>query len=262
MSFQQLGQRFEVEAPQFCLRLQLQTLQSSALGVETVVTTPRLPRAAQRHHDPHHPGTASGDQLAVAQDEFESALALDGNHAGANYAMAVLSWSTSQPREAESFFKKAMSASPDEAGIRRDYGRFLCSEGRNEEGMRQLEKVLAIPTHPDEAMAQAAAGVCVVESDPDRAEGFFRAALKAEPTLGAALYNMAVIQYDRGEYLSARAFLERYFASNRETPESLLYAARVETALGDQAVAEDYRMRLRTRFPQSPEVQEVLGTHE
>ena len=62
----QLGQRFEIEATEFCLRLQLQTLQSSALGVETVVTTPPLPCAAQRHHDPHHPGTASVDQLAVA----------------------------------------------------------------------------------------------------------------------------------------------------------------------------------------------------
>jgi len=56
-----------------------------------------------------------------------------------------------------------------------------------------------------------------------------------------------------GKRLPARGFIERYFQSAEDTPESLLLAVRIERALGNKNAEASYALRLRSKFPASPE---------
>jgi len=88
---------------------------------------------------------------------------------------------------------------------------------------------------------------------PAKAEKYFREALRINPKLSSALYQMARLSVDSGKRLSARGFIERYFQSAEDTPESLLLAVRIERALGNKNAEASYALRLRSKFPTSPE---------
>jgi type IV pilus assembly protein PilF len=56
---------------------------------------------------------------------------------------------------------------------------------------------------------------------------------------------MAEVSYRKGEYLRARAFLQRYEAVAPVNADSLAMGVKIETELGDQKAAERYRQLLR-----------------
>ena len=103
------------------------------------------------------------------------------------------------------------------------------------------------------------AGECLVTTgvDLDRAEKYFKAVLDVNPNISTALYYMADINYARQNFLSARGYIERFFSVHVETPESLLLATKIETALVAPDVAEDYARRLKAKFPSSDEVRQL-----
>ena len=68
---------------------------------------------------------------------------------------------------------------------------------------------------------------------------------------------LAKISYQTKRTLTARGFLERYFATGRQTAESLYLAVRVENAMGNKRLAIRYARRLKDAFPTSPEASRV-----
>jgi type IV pilus assembly protein PilF len=68
---------------------------------------------------------------------------------------------------------------------------------------------------------------------------------------------MARISLDSGQVLSARGFIERYFQAAEDTPESLLLAVKIERALRNKNAEASYALRLRGKFPTSPEARQL-----
>ena len=62
---------------------------------------------------------------------------------------------------------------------------------------------------------------------------------------------MGKLNYQQGQFLNARAFMQRYEAAAADTEESLLAAYRIETELGDTRAASEYRRKLIQQFPDS-----------
>jgi type IV pilus assembly protein PilF len=73
-----------------------------------------------------------------------------------------------------------------------------------------------------------------------------------------ALLQMLRLTHDQGEYLRARAYLQRFQQVNRHGPESLWLAIRVEHALGDKNAASSYGLALRNQFPDAPQTHAYL----
>jgi type IV pilus assembly protein PilF len=71
-----------------------------------------------------------------------------------------------------------------------------------------------------------------------------------DPNNVDALQQLAAVMYERGDYLNARAFIERRVSAGTANPEMLDLAARIEDKLGDRDGADGYRRRLRSEFPQ------------
>ncbi len=197
-------------------------------------------------------------QLDVAKEELDKALKIAPDHSQANNIMAVLQWRFKDYDKAERLFRKALASDEKNASAQHNYGAFLCDRGKITEGVRHFDAAAANPLYPYAAEVNLNAGVCLMKKPaPAAAEKYFREALRINPGLSGALYQMARISLDSGQALSARGFIERYFQSAEDTPESLLLAVKIEYALRNKNAEASYALRLRGKFPTSPEVAQL-----
>jgi len=73
---------------------------------------------------------------------------------------------------------------------------------------------------------------------------------------------MADVSYQTGNYLRARAFLQRYGSVGVWDENSLLLGYRIESKLGDVESADRYRLELLKRFPGSSQAGRVNGQEQ
>lgn len=197
-------------------------------------------------------------QLNVAKEELDKALKIVPDDPQANNIMAVLQWRLKEYDQAERSFKKALDSAPKNSSVRHNYGAFLCDRGKIDEAIKQFDIAASDPLYGLLAEVNLNAGICLMRKPaPVAAEKYFREALKNNPRLSGALFYMAKISLDSGKDLAARGFIERFFQSTDETPESLLLAVKIERALRNKDAEASYAIRLRGKFPNSPEAAQL-----
>ena len=64
---------------------------------------------------------------------------------------------------------------------------------------------------------------------------------------------MSQISYEKANYLSARAYLQRYLEISRHTSTSLWLGIKIERELGDKDALSSYILSLKNNFPDSIE---------
>lgn len=197
-------------------------------------------------------------QLAFAKEKLEKALSLDADDSQANNMMALLQWRLKDYDAAEHYFRRAVR-NESNAEAQNNFGAFLCDRGQVKEAEAWFDRAVANPLYKTPGIANQNAGLCFYNAKVyDKAEKYFRDALKADPRLPVSLDRMARISYASGRMLAARGFIQRYFqAAGPDTPEVLLLAVRVERALRNKDDEASYAVRLRGKFPTSPEAQEL-----
>jgi type IV pilus assembly protein PilF len=198
------------------------------------------------------------NQLDIAIEELDKALASDSDNSQANNMMALLQIRLKNDDKAERHFRKALSRQSDNAEARNNYGVFLCERGRLDEAEKQFKAALANPLYKTPEIANINAGSCLQKKNaPEMAEKYFRSALQINSKSPVALYQMALISFTAKQFLPARAFIQRYLELGNDTPESLLLAVRIEHALGAIDAQTQYSSRLRGKFPDSPEAKQL-----
>lgn len=197
-------------------------------------------------------------QLHVARSEIELALALKNNYAPAHHAMALLQQKFGDARLARKHYVRAAKLDAESFRIRNDYGQFLCAQGQTEDGVAQFYNALENPLNIRRDLSNLGAGQCHVRGENWKtAEQYLRTALKINPGLRQAIYSLVRASFELGEYLSARAYLERFLQRSRPTAELLLYGFQIEKRLGADDTAQRYAKRLRNLFPESREARRL-----
>ena len=69
---------------------------------------------------------------------------------------------------------------------------------------------------------------------------------------------MASLKFRTEDYLQARAFVQRFLATNQATPDALYLAVRTEDELDDNQAREEYANQLLREFPESAAARRVL----
>jgi len=204
-------------------------------------------------------GYMQSGRLDFAKDYIEKALEIDANNSQANNVMAIVQWKLKDYGAADKYFRKAVREDPNNSAAQNNYGVFLCEQGKIDKAVRRFEKATDNALYKTPAEANLNAGLCLMKKPaPEQAEKYFKAALKADPRLPGALYHIAVINFEAGRAFPARAFIERYFAATRnDTPESLMLAIKIERALGAKDAEASYALRLRSRYPDSPQAKNL-----
>ena len=197
-------------------------------------------------------GYLNQGELETALDKLRRALELDPQSVDAHTLMGVLHERIGRTELAEQHYRRALELKPDGGSVNNNYGTFLCGSGRYAEAQPHFERAVQDPFYRTPAVAYANGGFCALKSgDSARAERLLRAALELEPQNPPALYELARLNFDRGDLMRARAFLQRYESVAPAEAEALQLGIRIEEAIGDRAAAARYRQQLREQFPDS-----------
>ncbi len=195
-------------------------------------------------------------QYAIALRKLKQALEADADSAEAHNMIALLYERLGEVGLAQEHYSQAVRLEPDNPFVRNAFGSFLCQQKKYAEAEDQFQRALRNPLYPTPWVANTNAGLCARRGgDTAKAESYFRQALTANPRFAPALFQMADLSFEQDNYMSSRAYLQRYLSEAEHTARSLWLGVRVEDGLGDQNAVASYKMLLRAKFPDAPEVQ-------
>jgi type IV pilus assembly protein PilF len=199
------------------------------------------------------------DNLSEAKEKIERALSQNPRNANAHATAGLLYSRIGDIDKADSHFDRAVSLDGENPEILNSYAAFLCSHGRYDRGEKIALRAATNQLYKTPEVAYLNAGNCARNGGKLKsAEENYRRALGTRPRFGAALFQMADLEYAQTEYLSARAFLERYLTVARTDASTLWLAVRIERSLGNAIAAKDYARRLKNDYPNAPETRELL----
>ena len=193
---------------------------------------------------------SKGD-LKLAEEKLKRAITQAPRLALAHSGLGMVYARRGVDDGADREFREALSLEPDNPDTLNNYASFLCSKGNVDKAEEMLVKAAQNRDYAHPELAWTNAGVCLRTRAPDKAEQYFREALKVNPQFPDALAHFALLSYDKQDYLRARGFLQRYEAVAAPTAETLWLRWKTEAALGDPAAAMAYEQRLRTQFPEA-----------
>jgi len=198
---------------------------------------------------------------AVALEELNDALKSDPNYGPAHNMLGLVYMELREDALAERSFGRAVEVNALDSDAHNNYGWFLCQRKRYEEALKHFMAAVKNPLYqtPDKSFVNA--GICMRERGDDAAATqFFERALSIQPAQPQALYNLADLNFKRGQVAASKDFLVRM--SRTGAPfgaEALWLALRIERSLGDREAEASYGLQLRRNFPDSRETQALLN---
>ncbi|HWS03355.1 MAG TPA: type IV pilus biogenesis/stability protein PilW [Gammaproteobacteria bacterium] len=196
----------------------------------------------------------------VAMDVLQKALKQDPNSADAHNAIAVLYESLGETDKADTHFKRALSLNSQDSQAHNNYGSFLCRNQRADEAEKHYLAAAANPLYETPELSYTNAGSCAYNAkDTAKAEQYWRKALELNAQFSPALLQMARLNVNQKNYMSARAYLQRFHAVARPSPESLWLGIQTERVLGDKNAEASYSMLLKNGYPDSPQAKQLSG---
>ena len=192
------------------------------------------------------------DQLAVARDKVERALALNSRDPTVQIAAGLVYERLQDTKRAEKHFRLALRADAASPEAQNALGAFLCRKKEFKKGEAMFLKAAGNPLYRTPEVAYTNAGVCARSARaPERAEKYLRQALTVKTVYPETFVQLAGVLHDLGNHLQARAFIERFLAVAPATPDVLLLGHQIEMSLNDRAAAAVFGERLRKEFPES-----------
>jgi type IV pilus assembly protein PilF len=206
-------------------------------------------------------GYYENGQYQYAIEELGEAIKAKSDYVPAYDGLGLVYMQLKEDKKAEENFRKAIRYDPQYSSAKNNFGQFLCSRGRNEEGLRYLLEAVKNPLYDTPDIAYKNAGVCAKRAgDIQAAEEYFRQAVLRNPRQGQALFNLADLNYQKRNNSQAKVYADRLIQLATPGPEVLWLAARIERRLGDNDTALKYADQLRRRFPDAPETRATTTT--
>lgn len=198
----------------------------------------------------------SSGQLGVALEELNVAIRVDSSFAPAYNMLGLVYMALRENDKAEDHFRRSLNINGADSDANNNYGWFLCQRGKVDDSIKYFMAALKNPLYATPEKSYLNAGVCSRKKNDDtEAEEFLLKAIKLQPRQPQALFNLADINFKRGNYAGAREFIRQFFQIAPPTSEILWLGIRVERRLGNRSDEASYGLQLRKTFPDSPEAQ-------
>ena len=179
-------------------------------------------------------------------------LMLDDSSAPAHALLGLIHQRFGENEKADYHYRRAVKLEPHNPYALNALGSFVCSAGAYEEADGYFQRALGNPLYPTPWVALHNAGRCAERAGKlQQAETNYRAALRSDPQFAPTLLRMAHLSFESDNYLSARAYLQRFEQVGQHTADSLWLGLRIENQLGDRDQVASYSLKLRERFPDS-----------
>lgn len=190
--------------------------------------------------------------MAVALEEFTTAVRIDPSYAQAHNGLGLVYAVLREDEKADASFRKALQLDAANSESHNNYGTFLCSRNRVDESIKEFLAALKNPLYTTPETAWLNAGICALKKGDDKtAETYLQNALSGQPNLRSAHYHLASIAYGRGEFQRANTHIQQALQFPEPTPEMALLGLRVARAIGDRNAEASLALLLRNKFPNS-----------
>lgn len=193
-------------------------------------------------------------QAAVALDEVKQALVTDPTYADAYNLRGLIYMRLNDNALAEESFRRALGLRSADPNILHNYAWLLCQQQKYAEADQHFVRVLANPVYAARSKTLMAQGLCQARAGRnDQAEQTLLRAYELDAGNPMVAYNLAGLQFRRGELTRAQFYIRRLNNSDLANAESLWLGVKVERALGDSVAMRQLAAQLRNRFPESRE---------
>jgi type IV pilus assembly protein PilF len=195
----------------------------------------------------------------LARDRLLYSIELNPRNAVAHYTLALAYEALGNLRLATESYEQSVRIAPRDHQVQNAYAVFLCKQRDFDSARQHFDRAAGITENDNAEITMTNAGVCMMQKpDPAAAEEYFRKALVRKADYGEALIQMALLKHSTGDYLNARAFLQRYLSSNPTSSGVLYLGMQIEEELGDERARTDFSNQLLRDFPNSPEARRIL----
>ena len=198
-------------------------------------------------------------KLEIALDEFNRAVEIDPTYAQAYNGLGLVYAALNEDAKADANFKKAIQVQPSSSESHNNYGSFLCAHKRYDESITQFLEAVKNPLYSTPNLAYANAGICSArKNDTKNAEVYLNKALQIEPLTYSAAYQLADIQFKRGDVTTAQKTLQNTLIGS-PSPETLWLGIRIARVLGDKDAEASYALQLRQQYPNTEQTRLLLS---
>src|SRR5882724_10454277 len=190
--------------------------------------------------------------LGLAKEKLDRAVAENPGDPNIHSAMAMLQDRLGHPDLADKEFKAALNLGPRNPDVLNNYAVYLCRTGRTDEGVKSFEEAAHNALYRTPEAAYTNAGVCLRGAKRDtQAAMSFQKALRVKPNFAEAAYQLADLDFRRGEVQSARDTVDQYIGAFEPTADLLLIGVQIARKQGDRLAEEKFARKLRMDFPSS-----------
>lgn len=193
-----------------------------------------------------------------ALEKLNRAILAKPDFAPAYNVLGVLYQRLGDAETSESYFKKSIKLDPSDSSTYNNYALFLCEDNRIDEAETAFLTAANNPFYQTPEIALTNAGTCLLNSQPDRSEDYFKQALDKNSKFTPSLIQLAEISYNRSEYDLAYDYFTRYKNNAEQTPKSLWLGIRLSSELGHKDDVSSYVLLLKNKFPHSKEAKVMM----
>ena len=199
-------------------------------------------------------------QTERAKVPLKKALELDSSDPDANAALALVFQTELEPELADQHFRKAISASGNDARIVNNYGSFLYEQQRYAEAYERFEQAAADNLYPERSRVFESLGMTALKlGNRDLAREHFTKALRLDRQQPRALLEMAELSFEQRQYVPARDYYDRFSQLSEQNARSLLLGTRLAKVYEDRDKAASFGLQLKRLYPGTPEYQQYLS---
>ncbi len=198
--------------------------------------------------------------LQLAKTKLDRALTEDPGNPDVHSARGMLFARMGDHAKADEEFRTALREAPRNPEVQNNYAVYLCANGRTDEGVKRFLEAAhnALYRTPQDAYVNA--GVCLREAKRyDEAAANFNQALALRPNYAEAAFQLATLEFERGDLAGARARIDTFVGTYNETADLLLLGVRVTRAQHDPIAAQRYARRLQLDFPGSQQARALAS---
>lgn len=193
-------------------------------------------------------------QTTVALDQVKQSISADPNQFEAYNLRGLIYMRLNDVPLAEESFRRALTINPGAANVQHNYGWLLCQQSRFPEAMQLFGSALANPAYGDRAKTWMIQGLCQLKNGQrDDAEASLLRSYELEAGNPITGYNLALLLYQRGEYVRSQFYVRRINNSQLASAESLWLGIKVERRTGNREAMAQLGEQLKKRYPQSRE---------
>ena len=238
---------------------------SAQTTVETKQVTDTSLADARRRAEVHT--ALAGEYYArgnytVALSETRLAIKDDSTYFPAYNMQGLVYMELREDGPARESFDSALRISPNNPEVLNNFGWFLCVRGDGQRGLPMMQKAASDNMYQSPEKAYLSAGLCLRRMGRNaEAEESLRRAVLIRPDLIGALFNLAVLAYERGAYKESETYLLRYMQLGQPALDALVLGVRLARQSGDKMIEDSYMQQLRRRFPDSPQLRELEAKH-